>query len=391
MGHRRFIGRSAGGSCPSYTPGLYTAEEIDTLVFVDGYIPVASVAEFDAIRTGSSETMGAGTCWAGTYITGTTQKYIQIKNIDFTSFGTWGSSNQIGNPGGFSGIYDGNELVISNITQTFSLFILSASGSLKNIRLTGASCTSPTNAIILGISTALTQSCENCTVTSSTATTSGSFQACVVTGLATYTDCHFSATLSAGSAGGVYGLSGGNYLRCSASGSVTVTNSANGVCGWVGSVASASTFTECLNSVDVTANGGASDQIGGYIGINTAAVTFLNCVFDGSVIARNAVGGFIGDHRGGVSSITNSVMYGNLTASGALFGGICSRVAIGSFTASNTYWDTTLGPATSTTGTGQTTSALQTPTSNTGIYSAWTIPPWDFETASEYPTLTTTP
>ena len=67
MGHRRMIAKGASSSCPSYTPGLYTSEQIDTLVFVDGYIPVASASEFDAIRTGASETMGAGTCWEGSY------------------------------------------------------------------------------------------------------------------------------------------------------------------------------------------------------------------------------------------------------------------------------------------------------------------------------------
>jgi hypothetical protein len=73
------------GSCPPYTPGLYTKEEIDDLVDNQGYIPVASAAEFDLIDSGSSETMGAGSCWEGTYTTGLNEKYLFVNNIDFTS------------------------------------------------------------------------------------------------------------------------------------------------------------------------------------------------------------------------------------------------------------------------------------------------------------------
>ena len=58
------------------------------------------------------------------------------------------------------------------------------------------------------------------------------------------------------------------------------------------------------------------------------------------------------------------------------------------------YWDTeTSGQAnedslsTSEFGLGKTTSQLQTPTSNTGIYSDWDSEIWDFGEDSEYPKL----
>src|SRR5690554_6536672 len=89
--------------CPEYNPGLYTVSELDQMIFVDGYIPVASAAEFDKIRTGAAETMGAGTCWEGTYITGGDKKYVQVGDIDFSGFGTW--STEITASSGF--IYDG--------------------------------------------------------------------------------------------------------------------------------------------------------------------------------------------------------------------------------------------------------------------------------------------
>ena len=60
------------------------------------------------------------------------------------------------------------------------------------------------------------------------------------------------------------------------------------------------------------------------------------------------------------------------------------------------YWDTATSRLSSGGGTGQTTTALQTPTGYTGIYSAWNIDldevtggddPWDFGTGSQYPAL----
>ena len=56
-------------------------------------------------------------------------------------------------------------------------------------------------------------------------------------------------------------------------------------------------------------------------------------------------------------------------------------------TATASYWDTaTSGQATSVAGTGQMTSALQTPTSASGLYATWGAE-WDFGTASQYPVL----
>ena len=57
-------------------------------------------------------------------------------------------------------------------------------------------------------------------------------------------------------------------------------------------------------------------------------------------------------------------------------------------TVTTSYWDTTTsGRTTSAGGTGQTTTALQTPTGATGMYSTWGTSQWDFGTGSQYPTL----
>src|SRR5690606_5471589 len=91
MGRRRFLGRVSGRDCSSYDPGLYTVSELDQMIFVDGYIPVANATELNNIRTGRDQTMGAGTCWENTYLTGLDKKYVQVLTIDAGSFGTFSS------------------------------------------------------------------------------------------------------------------------------------------------------------------------------------------------------------------------------------------------------------------------------------------------------------
>ena len=54
----------------------------------------------------------------------------------------------------------------------------------------------------------------------------------------------------------------------------------------------------------------------------------------------------------------------------------------------HSYWDTETSHHTwSDAGLGRTTAQLQTPTSNTGIYSQWDPNQWDFGTSSQYPVL----
>ena len=71
-------------------------------------------------------------------------------------------------------------------------------------------------------------------------------------------------------------------------------------------------------------------------------------------------------------------------------------LVVTSGTQTDTYWDTDLCSLAGGGGTGQTTSALQTPTGYTGIYSDWNLnldgelgndDPWDFGYDSQYPVL----
>jgi len=495
------------GPCPSYTPGLYTAQQIFDFVLLDGYIPVASAVEFDQIRLGTPQTMGAGTCWAGTYTTGVSQKYIQVTGVDFTAFGTWTT-----NINAFSGIYDGNELGITNMTCTDVPFNTIDGYEIRNIRIFGSlNKTGINTGGIVGLSGSGT--INNCNYYGNvTGGSSGLQSQCGgILGTLdfnktiTITNCLYDGNVSAinNHVGGIGGrldsglsvTSSGNLVLGSVSGgalvgglfgssgnaTITHTNSINitgtsfSVGGIVGSVANTSVFTNCSNSGVITGTVGvggvvgqrssgtvsisdssntglvfsSSDQIGGIIGdcssgtftrcYNTAAIastaagvddgggicgrsssgTFTECFNTGTVTisatkaggiigrwngnnvltncysianmsAGSQCGGLVGAAAGATGSITNSFTVG--TIAGTSFrGGVVGNIFSGTITANATYWNTTIGFATSPIGTGQTTVALQTPTSNTGIYAAWSLAIWNFGTSTEYPRLINVP
>ena len=98
-----------------------------------------------------------------------------------------------------------------------------------------------------------------------------------------------------------------------------------------------------------------------------------------------ALGGLVG--RNSQGQITRSYARGAVTRSSttATIGGL---VGVSTDSAFVSYWDTTAsGQSTSQAGQGKSTTELQTPTSNTGIYSSWGTSWWDFGSATDYPML----
>ena len=179
------------------------------------------------------------------------------------------------------------------------------------------------------------------------------------------------ASVSTGTAGGNYNgiLAGNNYgeiVACYTTGSITSRNFVGGLAGFSNAEANTTaTITSSYSTASVNADS-ASQNVGGLVGrVNQGA--------------------------GATSTIVNSYSTGAVSSGGGLVGSNNG----GSATAS--YWDNeTSGRSTSALGTGQTTTALQTPTGYTGIYSAWNVNldgvtgndnPWDFGTASQYPAL----
>ena len=105
-----------------------------------------------------------------------------------------------------------------------------------------------------------------------------------------------------------------------------------------------------------------------------------------AVTGTNHVGGLVGFVNSGLN-LTNSYFAGTISGTGADVGSLVGRAL--SVTATRSYWDgdRASGAGGRPAGASRTTSALQTPTGATGIYSAWATATWDFGTASEYPAL----
>ena len=147
---------------------------------------------------------------------------------------------------------------------------------------------------------------------------------------------------------------------------------------------------------------GKGDNVGGLVGDNDSQYYRYS---PGSTITASYASGYVtggGDRVGGLvgihknySTIKTSYSTGYVTG-GRDVGGLIGYDAFDT-TITASYWDTeTSGQTTSAGGAGKTTSQLQAPTGYTGIYSSWNAnidgnaggdKPWDFGTASQYPTM----
>ena len=169
--------------------------------------------------------------------------------------------------------------------------------------------------------------------------------------------------------------------------------------------------------IDVQVTG--RSEVGGLVGAN--GVSVAACYVTGSVTGDREVGGLVGDNFSGavvasyavasvmgdseVGGLVGSNFAGDIVASYAAgsvtgnsgVGGLVGGNFFGSGTATDSYWDVdTSGQSESAGGEGKTTGELQSPTIYAGIYQYWSVDlggdrpaggPWDFGTASQYPTL----
>jgi len=478
-------------SCPSYNPGLYTAEEIDTFVFVDGFIPVANISEFKLIGTAGSRTMGAGTCWAGTYTTGLEKKYIQVQNVNAVAEVGW-TPVPIGDATPTM-IYDGNNLLLQNLTATQG-WLVAQRGIIRNCKVSNTVISGGVgnDGILIDTNSSgalVVDSCEvlaNCSISTAgsgstgvggicgTSNTASTIQNCInranvtttasvsggICGLGspTITNCinygnvtgtqfvagilgqHTTGTLttcqnygiitgnnlfvggitsrSDGSAiiqdcinggnivtsttrvGGITGglLGGAAIVRRCKTIDCTISSSANSTQGWIGGICGyvvngtgvRPLIEECyVQNTGITA--ALCDEVGGICGTNfNTYLTIRNCRVDEATViaARSRVGGIMGFNDSGLSVFQYSYSAAQVTGTTSV-GGVVGGSTAGTYT--DIYWDITVGPPVSAAGTSQTTVALQTPTSNTGIYSAWSLSFWNFGTTTEYPRLINVP
>ena len=164
-------------------------------------------------------------------------------------------------------------------------------------------------------------------------------------------------------------------------GSVPTVTSAGGLVGYLG-------FTTNTSQVDAS-----------WAAVNINATSTSTAT---GAANADAVGGLVGrmvSQSGTAVTVTASWARGTAASSrtGSGIGGLVGLSSGSGATVSASYWDTvTSSLSTSAGGAGQTTTALQTPTGYTGIYSAWNInldgqaggdDPWNFGTSSQYPVL----
>ena len=163
--------------------------------------------------------------------------------------------------------------------------------------------------------------------------------------------------------GGLVGGNQGSITNSYATGSVKGTGDVGGLVGqnFGGSI----TNSYATGSVE-----GTGGDVGGLVGFHQGSI--MNSYATGSVKGTSDVGGLVGQNFGG--SITNSYATGSVEGTGGDVGGLVGS-DLGSITNSST----------------QTVMALETPTSATGIYSAWSTDVWDFGTPNDRPTLKNNP
>ena len=207
------------------------------------------------------------------------------------------------------------------------------------------------------------------------------------------------STTATPSAGGLAGSNTGvitaSYARGTISSNVSAGNALTG--GLVGYNGLAGTVQASFANVTVSSRHSQASAIaGGLVGENAGNIQASHAAGAVSVHGTTRftrVGGLAGSNRG---QITASYARGQVTrsGSGSVAGGLVgSQLRNGRVT--NSYWDTTTsGLASSAGGTGQSSSALQTPTGYTGIYANWNLnldgvaggdSPWYFGAANQYP------
>ena len=207
-------------------------------------------------------------------------------------------------------------------------------------------------------------------------------------------DASISATASRTEAGALAGRLSGTVIASHSTGSVTGNSTGSAQTGGlIGQMMAGSRLAASHSSATVA----GSQNVGGLVGTKQAG-QILASYAAGTVRAltgAQSLGGLAGRHDGG--GIRASYARGTVESSPGAGGltGTLSRA--GDFAAS--HWDIEAsGRSDSGGGTGQTTSAMQTPTSATGIYAGWDRldvdgdgnadeAPWHFGTASQHPRL----
>ena len=307
---------------------LYSPNEINDLINIDGYIPVATATELNDLRNSVSQTMGSGTIWEGTYTTGLDKKYVQVDNLDLSVFATFTTIDF------FAGTYDGNNLMISNFSgiSLFESLLDTEIATYKNVKIEGNGI----KAIFLGFA--------------------NSNEGHIIVD-----NCHAVGNINTDiiQSGGLIGLSGSNIrlyganiTNSSFTGNITVSGTSSEIGGLIGFARSNTIVNNCFSDVTisggtVTNSGGligrclevtlvensysnanitAENMAGGLIGIMDGTDNVVNkCWSNANIITTFSAGGLIGRTANVNSKVYNSYAIGELTITNILIGGLISR------------------------------------------------------------------
>ncbi len=353
---------------------------------------------------------------AGT-ITFSGEYFKQTANIDAsaTSEASWNSGAgwiAIGAEanGIFSGSYDGQGFVISNLyinnpSGTFyGLFgYCMNNATIKNLGVTNVSITAGDEVGGLAGYMDVGGIVSDCYVTGVVSSSSTGIVGALLGEAfdATITNCYAECTISEGAkAGGLIGmLSGGSLSNSYASGSITASQ-ASYIGGLIGGIQnSEGNINSCYSSSAITINGeyaGGKSFTGGFIGYiyqnALSAVTISDCYATGSISGTNfsagsRIGGFIGENTSTVSNCYTTVSIPSTVATTLKGAFVGENHKEGPTDAShygvvnnNCYWNSNIytngyGDNTGATfsATGKTTAEMQT----TSTFTGWNFPnPW---------------
>ena len=173
--------------------------------------------------------------------------------------------------------------------------------------------------------------------------------------------------------GGLVGNNLGTITACYATGHVSGSTNIGGLVG---------THYSSVRTSYATARVSGRSAVGGLVGRNLGIIIAASYA-TGAVAGQSSVGGLIGYEDG--NTVRASYATGRVSGSSNV-GGLVGGLGTSTITAS--YWDTTTsGQPTGDHGTGQTTTQLQAPTDDTGIYADWDAAQWDFGGTDAYPVL----
>jgi len=289
--------------------------------------------------------------------------YIMMSNVDLSKLGNWTPIGTGTGKDSFSGTFDGNGYVISNLSiigdfQYAGLFGYTDAATIKNVGLEKtniditAETSYPYSISVGGVCAAFYKNgksgaisnCYNNGIIAISSTISST--SCCIGGICgsndsfnngsfTISNCFNSSTVSAlstsdsgtGNAGGICGVGDGNITisNCINTGKISASTNAGGIFGWWIGLGTVSNCT-----ISMCNNGGviSSGQYAGGVGGDSfrTDITINNCSNTGAIYAFSNAGGIFGSDLINNNSTIISRCYNTGTVSAGYFSGSYSGV-----------------------------------------------------------------